>query len=441
MRPSLLCRVFIVAVFPLLPLHAQRAESSGGFVTTLGRDTIAVERFARYADRIEGDVAIRNPRTRTIHYSARLGPKGTVTKLDMTSRVAVASTTAPYIIERYTTIDDTVIVTEVKRSGVRDTVASGRTIVPKSGAVPFIQSSTVFAEQMVQQLLRAKVDSLEIPQFTFGPNHAFASYVRRLGKDSMDVNVGAPGYAKIDASGRLLGLSARASTVKTETVRVPSVDFDDIVRGWIEAENRGEIPGAVSARDTARATLGTADLWIDYGRPLKRGRAIFGALVPFDTVWRTGANAATQFRTSVDLRIGDQVVPAGTYTLWSIPMRNGATLIINKQVGQWGTQYDKAQDLVHVPMMVERVSAPVERMTVEIVPKAGGAQLSIVWDDRRFTVPIRTGGKGAPREREGARRGADSVEPESAPTAPQRFPEPSSSRTKRPASMTPLRTV
>jgi hypothetical protein len=392
MRPSLLYLVLIVGALPPLPLQGQRAESSGGFVTTLGRDTIAIERFARYADRIEGDVAIRNPRARTIHYSAHLGPKGTVTKLDMTSRLAAAAATAPYFIERYTTVDDTVIVTEVKRGGIRDSVASGRTTVPKSGAVPFIQSSTVFAEQMVQQLLRAKVDSLEIPQFTFGPNHAFASYVRRLSKDSVDVNVGAPGYAKVDASGRLLGLSARASTVKTETARVPSVDFDRVVRGWIEAETRGAIPGAVSARDTTRATLGTGDLWIDYGRPSKRGRTIFGALVPFDTVWRTGANAATQFRTSVDVRLGDQLVPAGTYTLWTIPTKTGATLIVNKQVGQWGTQYDKGQDLVQVRMMVERVSAPVERMKIEIVPTAGGADLSIAWDDRKFTVPIRVGG-------------------------------------------------
>jgi hypothetical protein len=388
MRPSLVCVVVLVVA---VPLHAQRAESSGGFVTTLGRDTIAIERFARYADRIEGDVAIRHPRTRTIHYSARLGPKGTVTKLDMTSRVAAAPASAPFIIERYTTVDDTVLVTDVKRSGVRDTVGSGRTTVPKSGAVPFIQSSTVFAEQMVQQLLRAKVDSLEIPQFTFGPNHAFASYVRRVSKDFMDVNVGAPGYARIDASGRVLGLSARASTVKTETVRVNSLTFETVVRSWVEAETRGEIPGAVSSRDTVRATLGSADLWIDYGRPSKRGRPIFGALVPFDTVWRTGANAATQFRTTIDLRIGDKVVPAGTYTLWTIPTKSGATLIVNKQVGQWGTQYDKTQDLVHVPMTFERVSAPVERMTFEIVAKAGGAELIIAWDDRRFTIPIRMG--------------------------------------------------
>jgi hypothetical protein len=379
-------------LFWVAPLTAQGPESSGGFVTTLGRDTIAVERFTRSASRIEGDVAIRNPRARTIHYIATLGAKGVVTKLEMTSRVAAAPAGSPFVIERYTTIEDTVLVTEVKRNGVRDTVASGRTTVPKTGAVPFIQSSTVFGEQMVQQMLRAGVDSLEITQFTFGPNHAFPSFVKRLGKDSVDINVGAPGYAKVDASGRLLALSARASTVKTETVRVRSLDFDGVLKGWVEAEGRGELPGAISARDTVRATLGSAQLWIDYGRPAKRGRAIFGTLVPFDTVWRTGANAATQFRTNVDLRVGEQVVPAGTYTLWSIPTRNGATLIVNKQVGQWGTQYDKTQDLVAIPMTVERLSAAVERMTFEVVPTPNGGQLAFRWDDRRFVVSIRPAG-------------------------------------------------
>jgi hypothetical protein len=106
---------------------------------------------------------------------------------------------------------------------------------------------------MMQQLLRARVDSLEIPQFTFGPNHAFPSFVKRIGKDSVDVNLGVPSYAKIDKAGRLLGVSARASTVKTETVRVRSLDFDGLVSGWVAAENRGEIPGAVSARDTTRS--------------------------------------------------------------------------------------------------------------------------------------------------------------------------------------------
>ena len=276
----------------------------------------------------------------------------------------------------------------MRRSGARDTVASGRTTVPKIGAVPFVQSGTAFAEQMVQQLLRAKVDSLEVPQFVFGPNHSFPSFVKRLGKDSVDVNLGAPGYAKIDRSGRLLGLSGRASTVKTETRRVGRLDFGHVVEGWVARERAGEAAGAVSPRDTLRATVAGTEIWIDYSRPSKRGRVIFGSLLPLDSVWRTGANAATQLRTSTNLSIGGQVIPAGTYTVWTYPSRGGGTLVINKQTGQWGTQYDSTQDLVRVPLSMERLAVPVERFTFEVVPAAGGALLTYAWDDRRYSVRI-----------------------------------------------------
>jgi len=110
--------------------------------------------------------------------------------------------------------------------------------------------------------------------------------------------------------------------------------------------------GQLSVRDTARAGVGGAEVWVDYGRPLKRGREIFGNVVPWNAVWRTGANAATQFSTSADLVIGGAAVPAGKYTLWTLPTPSGWKLIINKQTGQWGTEYHPEQDLVRVETKV-----------------------------------------------------------------------------------------
>src|SRR5580704_1818688 len=105
----------------------------------------------------------------------------------------------------------------------------------------------------------------------------------------------------------------------------------------------------LSPRDTARATIGKAHVLVDYGRPSKRGRVIFGSLVPYGQVWRTGANAATTFVIDKDLTIGAQTVPAGTYTLYTLPSASNWLLIINKQTGQWGTEYDQSQDLVRIP--------------------------------------------------------------------------------------------
>jgi hypothetical protein len=363
-------------------------SASGGFITTLGTDTIAVERYSRTKHRIEGVVAIRNPRTRTIDYTATLDANGSVTRFEMTSSMAGGPPTAPPVIERISTITDSVLTTEVRRNGARDTTASGRATLPRRGAVPFVQSGTAFAEQMVQQMLRAGTDSVQIPQFTFGPNHAFPSFVRRIGRDSVEINVGAPIYARIDPAGRLLGLSGRATTVKTETVRVPSTDLDAIVASWVAREKEGKAAGPVSARDTVRARVGAAEVWLDYGRPLRRGRTIFGNVVPWDTIWRTGANAATQFRTSADLKIGDATIPAGTYTLWTIPAPAGATLVVNKQTGQWGTQYDAKQDLVRIPMRSTAASTPVERLTIDFPVAGSGSALRIAWDTREMSVPI-----------------------------------------------------
>ena len=120
---------------------------------------------------------------------------------------------------------------------------------------------------------------------------------------------------------------------------------------------------------------------IQYSRPSMRGRKIFGGLVPYGEVWRTGANAATSLKTDVDLNINGANVPAGSYTLYTLPGANDWKLIINKQTGQWGTEYNQAQDLVRVDMKVGQLASPMEQFTISF-DKSGGtsATLKLEWD-------------------------------------------------------------
>jgi len=146
----------------------------------------------------------------------------------------------------------------------------------------------------------------------------------------------------------------------------------------------------LSVRDTARATIGSATLAVDYGRPLARGRVLLGDVVPFDEVWRTGANAATQFTTSAPITLAGMHLPAGTYTLWTVPRKDGrADLIVNKQFGQWGTEYHSNLDLGTQHLTVDTASAPVEKFTVTIVP-AGARKGTLVmeWGTFRWSAPI-----------------------------------------------------
>ena len=153
--------------------------------------------------------------------------------------------------------------------------------------------------------------------------------------------------------------------------------FHDVASGAV---------GATSTRDTARATIGRASVWVDYGRPSLRGRDVWVNGVLGDTIWRTGANAATQLRTESDITIGGANVPAGTYSLWTHATARSYELIVNRQSGQWGTEYHPDRDLVRVPLRADSVSPPVERFTIVLDPKG---LLVMTWGTRQLSTTIR----------------------------------------------------
>jgi hypothetical protein len=139
----------------------------------------------------------------------------------------------------------------------------------------------------------------------------------------------------------------------------------------------------------AAVTIGAATITIDYARPSMRGRKIMGELVPYDKVWRTGANAATTLKTSAALEIGGTLVPAGTYTLYTLPGEKAWKLIINKQTGQWGTQYDQAQDLARVDLKAGATAGPVEQFAITLAGTGAAAGLlTMEWENTKLTIPF-----------------------------------------------------
>jgi hypothetical protein len=139
---------------------------------------------------------------------------------------------------------------------------------------------------------------------------------------------------------------------------------------------------------SAEMMLNGKKVLINYSAPSMRGRKIVGELVPYDKVWRTGANEATKLTTEADLMIGNVTVPKGTYTLWTLPTANGWKLIINKQTGQWGTQYDEKQDLARIDMQVGKTAAPVEQFLITLAPQGKGGVLKLEWENTSAMVNI-----------------------------------------------------
>jgi hypothetical protein len=154
--------------------------------------------------------------------------------------------------------------------------------------------------------------------------------------------------------------------------------------GFALAQKQKASPAA-----TTSATIGGKLVTIDYSAPSVRGRKIFGDLVPYGKIWRTGANSSTTLTTEGNLEVKGLKIPKGKYSLYSLPREGGLTLVVNKQTGQWGTEYDAAQDLGRVEMEVGKPGTPVETMTITL--KATGndkGTLVIAWANLTASAPI-----------------------------------------------------
>jgi hypothetical protein len=141
---------------------------------------------------------------------------------------------------------------------------------------------------------------------------------------------------------------------------------------------------------TAEVTLKNKKITIDYSRPSLKGRKVGQELAPYGKVWRTGANEATALNTEIDLNIGGVKVPAGKYTLYTLPSEGTWKLIINKQTGQWGTKYDESQDLARVDMKKTALPQSVEQFTISFDKKnENTANLNLDWENTRVSVEVK----------------------------------------------------
>jgi hypothetical protein len=358
-------------------------QERGAFIATLGNDTVAVERFTRTRDRIEGDYLVRSPRARVVHYVATLTPAGTVSRYELSVRPLTPGAPVAFSNAVMVVASDSARVT-LTRNG-RDTSMA---LAAPAGGVPMAGAGWAMYEQLVRQVRASGRDSASVPLLFPGAPEPQMTKVVREG-DSLRVDYfNDPAYVRVDAQGRLTSWQGLRTTNKVVVRRLPDVDMAAMERAFAQREATAGPAGQLSPRDTVRATVGRANVMVDYGRPTRRGRAIFGTVVPWNAVWRTGANQATQFSTDADLVVGGQTLPAGKYTLWTVPSREGSKLIFNKQTGQWGTEYDEKQDLVRVDLAMQTVPSPAEQFTIAVEPQGNGGVLRLLWDTTQLSVPF-----------------------------------------------------
>lgn len=360
--------------------QAVRADSAA-LVTVLGRDTLALERWVRTPGRIEAEAAVRSPRTTLRRYTMDLDASGTMRRFEERLLDPANPDGAPLRTEVF----------EAGASGWTRRVVEGdstrtATIEGNPGALVFVDL-VHWPFELVTERAPAQGSATQ-PLLSGG--RAIPFTVARTAPDRVTLThpLRGPSEARVDARGRLLGLDAAQTTRKVIVTRVPWLDVQAPARRWAEADRAGRGIGELSGRAREEFTLGAATITLDYGVPVRRGREIFGIVVPWGQVWRTGANRATHLTTTRDLMLGDLHVPAGEYTLFSIPEQTGGVLIVSRQTGQNGTAYDPARDLGRVSMRRRDRDDAVERFEIRVEPHGPGGQLRISWDCSDFIVPV-----------------------------------------------------
>jgi hypothetical protein len=142
--------------------------------------------------------------------------------------------------------------------------------------------------------------------------------------------------------------------------------------------------GGGSPHETVEWTVGAAKVTVTYGRPFLKARKVLSDVAPAGKIWRTGADEATTLTTDKSLMIGSLMIPAGTYTLYTIPDAASWKLVVSKQTGQWGTEYNADRDLGRTDLKVETLPKPAEQLTIGLANNT----FTIDWGTTRASAPL-----------------------------------------------------
>ena len=195
---------------------------------------------------------------------------------------------------------------------------------------------------------------------------------------------------KLSLIGLLVVVACSAGLAYARAVNVWQLGhLDGVFNGFTVVVHAGQAR-RVSPHESTSGTVDGSDITITYGRPSMRGREIFGRLVPYGRVWCPGADEATTLDSTLPLRLGDLMVPAGPHTIWILPTPDTWTLVVSKESSGFHTNYNSSADLGRIEMLKRTVTDPVEQLTFAIVKNAtgtGGA-ISMTWETTEVSVPF-----------------------------------------------------
>lgn len=378
LRPSL--RTLALLSFLFVEPGSAAGQSVSGFVTRIGKDTLVAEHVVRDGGTLTVEVLQRSPRVTFARYVVGLDGDNRIRSYEAQLWDGAKAAGEPDRTERLETDGSG----EWSYTVIRNGQAETRAVQAPADAVPFIDQVHWPFDVALQRHAARGDGEADLPMLSGG--RAMTYGIVRMDDGSWGLRHPSRGTSAIetDSQGRLVALNGYGTTRALILERTAGVDM--AAMGELFAA-RGPM-GELSGRAETLADVDGAEITIDYGVPMKRNREIFGALVAYGQVWRTGANQATHFTTTRDLVVGEEglVVPAGTYTLFSIPEADHLTLMINTRTNINGQSYRADADLGSVRMRRESVDDVVEPFTIAVEDTPAGGTLSLIWDRTAYRV-------------------------------------------------------
>lgn len=376
-------KILITLFASIIVTSCKPANSSNeaGFITLLGNDTLAVESFTKLDNLFTAKVVLRSPSLSLRKYDLAYD-NGDFSRLDIIQFDPIEGFNGKgTLVQQMTRRQDSLFVESRGRDGI-----TSRSVAFEKGMLPFIDMVHWPYDLAFNKAIENPNDSIDQRLWT-GRN--FSTFIiTKEGSDSLTIRHPSRGVmgVKIDKEGNIKLLDAGLTTRKLKVHRVKNVDIDKIATSFVEADKKGKSFGELSTAPEEHFEFKGSRFDVSYGSPQKRGRAIFGGIVPWGQLWRTGANRATHFKTSKDLKIENLIVPAGEYTFFTIPQPDGGILIINKQTGQNGQSYNESRDLGRVPMRISKQDQITEPFTIKIEESNKGGVIKLVWDQTVFSI-------------------------------------------------------
>jgi hypothetical protein len=194
----------------------------------------------------------------------------------------------------------------------------------------------------------------------------------------------------LDKKGDLRTVDGIGTSWNVRGMAMPPINMDSVIRANVAKDQARPHAPIANKSDSVQTIIGETAIKIRYSRPSVRGRIIFGEVVPYDRFWRTGADAATKLTLNKPVYFNGQELPAGEYSIFTLPSKNGWTIMFNKQANIWGTEYKAENDVLRVQMSVEALPETVELLTINVVQADKGGRIEVSWDNLKASVPFNT---------------------------------------------------